>query len=150
MANNNFRYSKTFIRTVVLVSKNRRVNHFRIRSRQEMVASLSLSNLCQMTSKHKEYKWPTPKTWPTRKKRNKTNSYLNHDSDGLDVSLEVKVKELVLQPLCKAGGHLSFQLLHILISRSDEVPFQNLPTKHFKLNCSRQPFWFFSCDRQLQ
>lgn len=43
--------------------------------------------------------------------------------------LEVKVKEFILQPLRKAGEHLSFQLLHILISRSDEVPLQNLPNK---------------------
>lgn len=46
MANSSFRYSSTFIRTVVLVSKKRSVNHFRIRSRQLMVASLSLSKRC--------------------------------------------------------------------------------------------------------
>lgn len=51
---------------------------------------------------------------------------LNHDSYGLDMSLEVKVEELVLQPLCEARRHLSLQLLHVLVPRCDEVPLQNL------------------------
>ena len=55
--------------------------------------------------------------------------YLDHDSYGLDVSLEVKVVKLVLQPLRKAGGHLSFQLLQVFIPRGVEVPLQNLQLK---------------------
>lgn len=63
---------------------------------------------------------------PASYKYSKYSHDLNHDSYGLDVSLEVKVEELVLQPLCEARRHLSLQLLHVLVPRCDEVPLQNL------------------------
>lgn len=60
------------------------------------------------------------------KEHTDSSSYLHHDSDSFNMSLEVKVEELVLEPLGKAGGHLSFQLLHIFVSWGGEVPLQDL------------------------
>lgn len=100
----------------MLVSKKRSVNHFRIRSRQLMVASLSLSK-----------RWTTQTSQSSRRGLHPPpHAYLDHQADGLHVSLEVKVEELILKPLCKAGGHLGLQLLHVLVSRSHEVPLQDL------------------------
>lgn len=126
MANKSFRYSNTFIRTVVLVSKKRRVNHFRIRSRQLMVASLSLSSRCWIKTHRQILILKLAPSSYSNICRNNTKHYLNHDSYSLDMPLEVKVEELILQPLSKAGGHLSFQLLYVLISRCDEVPLKYL------------------------
>lgn len=58
--------------------------------------------------------------------RRRSGPHLHHDSDGLDLSLEVHVKQLLLQPPGKAGRHLSLQLLHVLVSGRDEVPLQDL------------------------
>ena len=52
--------------------------------------------------------------------------HLHHDADGLDVSLEVKVEDLVLQPLGEAGGHLGLELIQVLVARGGEVPLQDL------------------------
>lgn len=49
----NLRYSSAFIRTLVLVSKNRRVSHFKIRSRQLMTPSFSLSKCLKWQEKKK-------------------------------------------------------------------------------------------------
>lgn len=76
-------------------------------------------------SKRKRYS-TEQKEKPAWSKHSKCSHDLHHDPDGLDVSLEVKVEELVLQPLCKARRHLSLQLLHILVPRCDEVPLQYL------------------------
>ena len=42
------------------------------------------------------------------------------------MALEVKVKELVLEPPGQAGGHLGLELLHVVIPRGGEVPLQDL------------------------
>lgn len=71
-------------------------------------------------SKRECYK--TEQKKPASSKYSKYSYNLNHDSYGFDMPLEVKVEELVLQPLCKACQHLSLQLLHVLVPRCDEVP----------------------------
>lgn len=55
----NLRYSSVFIRTLVLVSKNRRVSHFRIRSRQLMTPSFSFSKCFKQHGEKRGAKWNT-------------------------------------------------------------------------------------------
>lgn len=51
---------------------------------------------------------------------------LNHGSNSFYVALKVKVEKFILEPLGQTCGHLSLQLLHVLVTRSDEVPLENL------------------------
>lgn len=81
----------------------------------------------------------SPRPSPPPPHNHESRAYLDHQADGLHVSLEVKVEELILKPLCKAGGHLGLQLLHVLVSRSHEVPLQDLRVKRESCDLKMSP-----------